>query len=88
MLEIPDEAVTAVQLSRAEVERELRKELALALYARGALSVGKSAEVAGVTRREFEALLTQRRIERPYSSAELDRDLAFANGSPGAETKP
>ena len=78
-LEIPEEAVTAMRLPRAEVERELRKELAVALYARGALSIGKSAEVAGVARREFEALLAQRRIERPYSSAELDRDLDFAN---------
>jgi predicted HTH domain antitoxin len=79
-LEIPEEAVTAMRLPRAEVERELRKELAVALYARGALSIGKSAEVAGVPRREFEALLAQRRIERPYSSAELDRDLDFAKG--------
>jgi len=80
MLEIPEEAVNAMRLPRGEVERELRKELALALYARGALSIGKSAEVAGLSRREFEAMLAQRRIERPYSSEELERDLDFANG--------
>ena len=80
MLEIPEEAVNAMRLPRGEVERELRKELALALYARGALSIGKSAEVAGMPRREFEAMLAQRRIERPYSFSELQRDLDFAGG--------
>jgi predicted HTH domain antitoxin len=78
VIEIPDEAVQAMQLPAAEVEAELKKELALALYARGLLSLGKSVEWAGVTRQEFEELLARRRIERPYASAELERDLAWA----------
>jgi predicted HTH domain antitoxin len=78
VLEIPDEAVEAMHLPPAEVEAELRKELAVALYARQLLSLGKSAEWAGVTRQEFESLLAQRRIERPYDSTEVERDLAWA----------
>lgn len=34
-LEVPQEVVEAVKLPPAEVEAELRKELALALYRRG-----------------------------------------------------
>lgn len=29
-------------------------------------------------RQEFESLLARRRIERPYDSAELERDLTWA----------
>ncbi len=51
VLEIPDEAVEAMHLPTAEVEAELKKELAVALYARRLLSIGKSVEWAGVTAR-------------------------------------
>jgi predicted HTH domain antitoxin len=79
-LEIPEEAITALGLPREAAERELRKELAVALYARGALSLGKSVEMAGVARQEIEAILAQRRIERPNSAAEIQREIDFANG--------
>jgi len=81
MIEIPDEAVRAMKIPAAEVEAELKKELALALYARGALSLGKAVEMAGVTRADFERVLGQRAIERPYSAAELEHDLSWAKGS-------
>jgi len=42
-LEIPAEVLDAVKLPPKEIEQELRKELALALYQRGALSFGKEA---------------------------------------------
>ncbi len=56
IVEIPDEAVQAMRLPASEVQAELKKELAVALYAHGALSLGKSVEMAGVTRPEFEAI--------------------------------
>jgi predicted HTH domain antitoxin len=77
IVEIPDEAVQAMRLPACEVQAELKKELAVALYARGALSLGKSVEMAGVTRQEFEAILARRRIERPYDLAEVEHDLAW-----------
>ena len=40
-LEVPDEVLEAVKLPPAEVEKEFRKELALALYQRGVLSLGR-----------------------------------------------
>ena len=77
-IEIPDEAVEALRMPASEVEAELKKELALVLYARGALSAGKAVELAGVNRAAFERLLAERRIERPFTSAELEQDLAWA----------
>jgi len=78
MLEIPDEAAEAMRIPREEVGAELRKEMAIALYARGAFSAGKAAEFAGIGRLAFEQLLCERRVVRPFSIEELDRDLAWA----------
>lgn len=44
-IEIPDEAVRALRMPPTEVEAELKKELALALFSRGALSLGKAVEM-------------------------------------------
>lgn len=82
-LEIPEETIAAMRWPRGEVEGVLRKELAVAVYARGGLSIGKSVEFSGVTRRDFEAMLAERRIERPYSFAEIERDLASARQRAG-----
>jgi predicted HTH domain antitoxin len=77
-LEIPDSAVNALNLPPEELRKELRIDLAIALYARGALSAGKAAEFAGIGRMDFEHLLCERRVERPYTMEELERDLAWA----------
>lgn len=77
-LEIPDEVVAAMRLPRQEVGSELRKELALGLYGRGVLSIGKAVELAGVARPIFEALLAERQIVRPFDEAELESELTWA----------
>lgn len=80
-LEIPEDVVKTLRLPPTEVEGELKRELALALYRRGVLSSGKARELAGLTRWEFEELLGKRRIERHYSEEDLERDLEYAKGS-------
>ena len=50
LLEIPKDIVDALRLPPGEVEGELRKELALALYQRGALSSGKACALVGMKR--------------------------------------
>jgi predicted HTH domain antitoxin len=77
-LEIPDKVVEGMPLPAANAQAEVKKEVALALYARGLLSLGKAVELAGVTRDDFETVLAHRHIERPYDTTELERDLAWA----------
>jgi predicted HTH domain antitoxin len=77
-IEIPDSVAEAVRLPRQEIEAEVKKELALALYSRGALSEGKSAELAGLGRVEFTFLLAERKIPRNYSEGDLEHDLKWA----------
>jgi predicted HTH domain antitoxin len=79
-LEVPSEVIDAVKLPPAEVEAELRKELALALYRRGVLSLGKARILAGMTRWQFEQVLSDRQIPRHYTETDLQDDLSYAHG--------
>lgn len=74
-LEIPDSVIAAAAMSAADLTLELKRELALSLYGRGVLSAGKAAELAGASRMVFEALLAERRIERPFSAADFEQEM-------------
>ena len=77
-IEIPDSVAEAARLPRKEFEAEMKKELALALYSRGALSEGKAAELAGLGRVEFARLLAERKVQRNYGMEDLEHDLKWA----------
>lgn len=81
ILKIPEDVVDAIRLPPDEVDRELRKELALALYQRGVLSSGKACALAGTTRWEFEELLGYHRILRHYTEKNLEEDIEYARGN-------
>lgn len=80
VLEVPPDIVDAVRLPPAEVEAELIKELALALYHRGLLPLGKARALARMNRRQFEQLLGERQIPRHYTEVNLEEDLRHAHG--------
>ncbi|WP_207591134.1 UPF0175 family protein [Halomontanus rarus] len=77
-IEISDEVYDALRLPEDEREGVMREELAVSLYARGALSFGKARELAGLSTRDFGDLLGERGVERHYTDEELDEDLAYA----------
>ena len=77
-LAIPEDVVTALRLPPDEIESTLRKELALALYQRRVLPMAKAAALAQMSRWDFEELLCQRHVERPFSEEDLAEDLEFA----------
>lgn len=79
-LEIPLEVLGAVKLPPQEVDQEFRKELALALYQRGVLSLGKARLLAKLTRWQFEELLGQRKIPRHYTEHDLAEDIRYGLG--------
>ncbi len=78
VLEIPEDVQSALRLPPGEIEQELRKELALALYQRQILSLGKARELAQMTYWEFEELLGQRKVPRHYSEKDFQEDLQYA----------
>jgi predicted HTH domain antitoxin len=75
---ISDSIVQALRLPEQRIEQELRRELAIALYAQDILSFGKARELAEMNKYEFGQLLARRGVERHYGFAELDDDLTYA----------
>lgn len=74
-LEIPDSAVAELRLSPERLQTELRQDLAAILYARGALPIGKAMEFAELNRRDFERVLKERQVRRPFDDTELAQEL-------------
>ncbi len=79
LVEIPEDVSDALRLPPGEQERELRRELALALYQRGILAFGKSRRLAGMNAREFDQLLGERKVVRHYSEEDLRDDIEYGN---------
>ena len=79
-LEIPNAVLRATKLPAQEIQHEFSKELALALYQRKVLSLGKARLLARMTRWEFEDLLGKRRILRHYTTTDLEEDIQYGLG--------
>lgn len=78
ILDISDELYAGSHLGRVAWEREAKKELALAFYARGFVSLGKAVGIAETSRMQFERWLVDRKVERPFSEEELEKELSWA----------
>jgi predicted HTH domain antitoxin len=76
---IPDSIVQAIRLPEKRMTEELLQELAIALYAQGALSFGKARELASAGKYEFGQLLGEREVFRHYGQEELEDDLAYVH---------
>ncbi len=79
-LNIPDSVLQGLRIPEAEIASRLRTELAIALYAQGALSLGKAAELAEMNRMTFGEIVGQRGVARHYGEAELAQDVSYARG--------
>ncbi|MEO8367936.1 MAG: UPF0175 family protein [Candidatus Solibacter sp.] len=79
-LNIPDSVLQGLRFPEGEMAQRLQTELALALYAQGALSLGKAAELAQIERMPFGELVGHRGIARHYGDEELAQDASYARG--------
>ena len=79
-LDIPDSVARAIRMPEEQLPHGLLRELAVALYAQGFLSLGKARELAGMGKYEFGLLLGERGVPRHYGREELDDDLNYASG--------
>jgi len=79
-LEIPDEVSQAMRLPPPEAKARLRLELAVSLYTQQILSLGKAAELAGLSRLELNEALSKRGVPMHYSEEDLKEDLAYGRG--------
>ena len=74
-IEISDRVAHAMKLPDKELENSLKKILAVRLYDKGILGMGKARELAGVTRLEFQKLLKDEGVCINYDSEELEHDV-------------
>ena len=70
-LDVPEEILDAARMS---IE-ELKIELAVALYARRRLSLGKSRELAGLSLWEFRQLAASRGVHADFDETDLSDDI-------------
>lgn len=71
-IEIPQVILEAARMTSDAA----RRELAIALYAQGRLSLGKARELAGMALWELRQVLATRRIAPHYDMAALAEDVA------------
>lgn len=69
-----------MRLPPAETKSRLQLELAISLYAQEILSLGKAAELAGLSRLELNDVLAKRGVPMHYGQDDLSADLTYARG--------
>ena len=79
-LDIPDDVLAALPVTEPQRRPYLLLEIACALYARDLLSLGRAAELAGLSKIAFGHEIGQRGITRHYTEKELEADIAYARG--------
>lgn len=77
-VDIPSDVFSSIRIPEEDKDRELKLELAVSLYSRGALSFGKARQLAGVSKQRFQEELGDRGVERHYTDEELEEDLNYA----------
>ncbi|HXF63911.1 MAG TPA: UPF0175 family protein [Caldilineaceae bacterium] len=70
-IEIPDDILDSARLTAPEIKREL----AVYLYAQGRLSVGKARELAEMSLWDFRRLLAERKIPVHFDEDDLAQDV-------------
>jgi predicted HTH domain antitoxin len=75
LIEIPEDIIPHLRLPPRNLKQELKKELAVHLYAEGLLPQASACHLAEMNRIAFERLLGERQIPVRYTSEDLDRDL-------------
>ena len=74
-IDIPDNIVSAMKLPDKTIKNELKKILALKLYDKGILGLGKARELANTSITGFYSLMKEEGIYLNYDTEEFERDL-------------
>lgn len=79
-LDLPDDIGVRLLNHDAQAEVELRRELAIALYREGQFPPGRAAELAGMDRWDFDALLMERKVPFPMTIEDVENEFRYARG--------
>ena len=76
---LPERIAARLAAASADPAVRIQLELALNLYSLGEITHAEACQLAGRSRIEFEEILEQRQIVRPYTIQMLDEDLSHAD---------
>lgn len=77
-VKIPEKILATAKIKKARASQEIRKLIALELFRENAVSMGKAAEIAGITLAEFMELSAKRGIPMHYTKEDLEEDRKTA----------
>jgi predicted HTH domain antitoxin len=80
LIEIPEDVIAHLRLPPRNLKQEVKKELAVHLYAEGLLPEASACSLAGMPRIAFTRLLGERQIPVRYTAEDLDQDLQTLRG--------
>ena len=61
-IDFPDDILLAINESESDLKRRIKTILAIQLYSSQKLTIGKAAQLSGLSRLEFEKLLSKNKI--------------------------
>lgn len=78
-LSLPKEIIKICRIREAELPRFLNKTIAIELFREELISIGKAAEIAGISRHEMLDILASKKIPLHYSAEDLEKDVKTLN---------
>jgi predicted HTH domain antitoxin len=86
-VDLPEDLLRAASVyantySPASASREVAKLLALELYREGLVSLGRAAELCGVSQAEFMEFAAEREVALHYTLDDLEQDRKFIESLP------
>jgi predicted HTH domain antitoxin len=85
VLTLSGDALAEAKIAPAEMEVELVRRLAAALFRDGILSGAAACRLAGLSKAEFQYWLGERGIEQPLSESDYHRERGHLEAWPGKE---
>ena len=80
--ELPRELISALNIPESDLGRRAKESVVLEFFLEGEISAGRAAEILGISKAAFIALLNQRNL--PYLDSdlqELEREVAAAEAA-------
>ncbi len=74
LLEIPEEVLASAKIPRPQLEAELLRRLAAALYADGVIGGSAACKLAGLEKAEFQHWLGEHRVAQPLDSSDFQTE--------------
>lgn len=74
LLEIPEEVLASARIPRPQLESELRRRLAAALFADGVIGGAAACKLAGLGKAEFQHWLGEHGIAQPLDGSDFETE--------------